>query len=203
MRRTLLLLAVVLAGAVSTASAQAELHVEISVDPATRNPRPRLRNLMNDQRWREAIDDAFRISLNWQVDLYRTRALWLPSREAQFEATIVVWREPLLGQYQVTILLNGRVVRELSFTSVDAFTFFLEQPLQITNMAPRTEGEYYYVATLKVSALDNKQFAEMQRFIGPGNRSGGGDPVGTYLLKLVGVPSRTYGGERSERFSVP
>ena len=85
MRRTLLLLAVVLAGAVSTASAQADLRVEISVDPATRNPRPRLRNLMNDQRWREAIDDAFRISLNWQVDLYRTRALWLPSREAQFE----------------------------------------------------------------------------------------------------------------------
>lgn len=202
MRRVVLLLAVVLAGAVSTASAQADARVEVAIDPVTRDPRPRVRNLMNEERWREAIDDAFRISLNWRVDLYRVRAFWFPANERRFEFTIVVWREPLLGQYFVTYIVPGQEPRELVFTSYQEFLFHLEQPLRPGGMRPVTEGEYYYAAVLEVTALDNEQFANMQRFIGENNRSGTGDAISSWLLRLVGVPSQTFTA-RSARFRVP
>ena len=202
MRRVAFLLAVVLAGAVSTASGQADARMEVAIDAASRDPRPRIRNLMNEERWREAIDDAFRISLNWRVDLYRTRAFWVPARESRFEVTIVVWREPLLGQYYMTYLIPGRPPVERVYTSFNEFAFQLEQPLPIQGMRPVPEGVYYYAAALEVTALDDQQFAEMQRFIGENGRAGGGDAISNWLLRLVGVPSQTF-TERSARFRVP
>lgn len=202
MRRIAFLLAVVLAGAASTAPAQAGARVEVGIDPASRDPRPRIRNLMNEERWREAIDDAFRISLTWRVDLYRTRTFWFPANEKRFEVTIVVWREPLLGQYYVTYLVPGSPPEARIFTSYEQFAFELERPLPIDNMAPRTEGGFYYAANLKISALDDQQFTEMQRFIGEGGRSGTGDAISTWLLRLVGVPSESFIA-RSPRFRVP
>lgn len=201
MRRVALLLAVVLAGAVSSASAQAGARVEVGIDPATRDPRPRVRNLMSSERWREALDDAFRISLNWRVDLYRTRAFWIPANASRFEVTLVVWREPLLGQYYLTYLVPGQAPIERIFTSYAEFIFQLEQPLPIQDMRPVTEGTYYYAATLEVTALDDQQFAEMQRFIGENGRAGG-DPISNWLLRLVGVPSQAFTA-RSPRFRVP
>lgn len=202
MRRVAFLLAVVFAGAVSTAAAQAGARVEVTVDPDTRDPRPRVRNLMNSERWREAIDDAFRISLNWRIDLYRTRAFWIPANVSRFEVSIVVWREPLLGQYYVTYLPpRGEPVQRI-LTSLDEFVYELERPLPIQGMRPVTEGTYYYAAMLEVTALDDEQFAEMQRFIGENGRAGGGDAISNWLLRLVGVPSERF-SERSRSFRVP
>lgn len=202
MRRIATCLAVLLAGAVSTAPAQAGARVEVGIDQASRDPRPRIRNLMNAERWREAIDDAFRISLNWRVDLYRTRAFWIPANERRFEVTIVVWREPLLGQYYMTYLVPGQPPVERVYTSFTEFAFQLEQPLGINGMRPTREGEYYYAAALEVTALDDQQFAEMQRFIGENGRAGAGDGITNWLLRRVGVPSQTF-SQRSARFRVP
>lgn len=202
MRRVALLLAAFLVGAVVTAPAQTGARVEVGIDQPSRDPRPRIRNLMNEERWREAIDDAFRISLNWRIDLYRTRAFWVPANAERFEVTIVVWRDPLLGQYYVTYLRERGEPVQRVYTSFDEFVFELERPLPIRNMAPRNEGEYYYAANLKVTALDDQQFDEMRRFIGEGGRSGTGDAISTWLLRLVGVPSQPFSA-RSARFRVP
>ncbi len=202
MRRVLLLLAVVLAGAAPAASAQTGARVEVGVNASNREPQPRIRNLMAEERWREALDDAFRISLTWQVDRYRVRSLWFPAKESRNEFTIVIRREPLLGQYYITYFAPDGSSKEFTFTTFDAFVLRLEQPLPITGMAPRNRGEYYYAATLKVSALDDEQFAEMQRFIGDGGRSGRDNGISTWLLKLVGLPFQAF-SERSERFTVP
>ena len=202
MRRVLLLLAVVLAGAASAVSAQTGARMEVMVDPATRDPLARVRSLMDDERWREALDDAFRISLTWRVDLYRVRPFWVPANEGRVELTIVIRREPLLGQYYITYFPPGEEPLEKEFTSFEAFVLELEQPLPIRGLAPRSEGEYYYAASLKISALDDKQFAEMQRFIGEGGRSGTGNAIATFIYKLVGVPTQNL-SDRSERFRVP
>lgn len=202
MRRVVLLLAVILVGAVSTAPAQTGARVEVGIDPSTRDPRPRIRNLLNEERWREAIDDAFRVSLNWRIDLYRNRPFWFPANEMRFEFTVVVWRDPLLGQYYVTYLVSGQEPGERVFTSLQEFVFELEKQHRIQGMAPVTEGQYYYAAALEVTALDDQQFAEMQRFIGEGGRSGTGDAISNWLLRLVGVPSETFTA-RSARFGVP
>ncbi len=200
--RRVLLLAVFLAGAVTTASAQAGARLEVAVDTATREPRPRIRNLMNEEQWREAIDDAFRISLTWQVDRYRIRPFWFPANESRFDLTIVIRREPLLGQYYITYFVPDAEPVTVVFNSFEAFVLELERPLPIRNMAPHNQGEYYYAVTLKVSALDDQQFAEMQRFIGEGGRSGDGGGIKTWVLKLVGLAFQTF-RERSERFGVP
>jgi hypothetical protein len=201
-RRVLLLLAVVLAGAASAVSAQAGARVEVGVDPSTHEPRPRIRNLMDEERWREALDDAFRISLTWQVDLYRVRSFWFPSNESSNEFTIVIRREPLLGQYYITYFAPDGNSREYTYTSIDAFVLQLEQPLRINGMGPSEPGEYYYSANLRVSALDDQQFAEMQRFIGEGKPTGNQNSIGTAILKLVGLPFQNF-SRRSDRFTVP
>lgn len=199
--RRVLLLAVVLAGAAPAVSAQ-RARVEVGVDATTREPRPRVRNLMEEARWREALDDAFRISLTWQVDLYRIRSFWFPATKSSNAFTLVIRREPLLGQYFITYFLPDGTTRELTFSSLDAFVLRLEQPLRVTGMSPSDPGEYYYAASLRISALDDKQFAEMQRFIGEGKTSGNQNGIGTAILKLVGLPFETL-SDRSERFTVP
>src|SRR5690606_21012389 len=144
-------------------------------DTVRRDPKVRIHNLMEQPRWREALDDAFKISLNWEIELWKRRTL-LPANVRSFEFTIVIRREPLLGQYFITYFTPGRDPQTLSFNSFEEFVLQLERAIPINNMAPRTEGEWYYVAGLRVSALDEQQFAEMQRFMGgSGNPDRGGD----------------------------
>ncbi len=199
--RRLLLLATLLAGVASTATAQRGARVEVSVDPANRDPRVRIRNLMNEERWREAIDDAFRISLHWRVELWKRRTFWSSNlREVEF--TTVIRREPLLGQYFITYFTPGRQPQEFTFSSPEAFVLQLERVIDINRMGPSTEGEWYYVANVQVSALDEEQFAEMQRFLG-GDASGNGGGLGGWLLRRVGLPSQNLAPARSATFRVP
>jgi hypothetical protein len=200
--RRLLLLATLLAGVASPAVAQRGARVEVTVDPATRDPRVRVRNLMNEARWREALDDAFRISLHWRVELWKQRWPW-SSNQGEIEFTTVIRREPLLGQYFITYFIEGRDPTVLTFSNLDAFVLQLEGAIDINRMAPRTDGRWYYVANLQVSALDEEQFAELQRFIGGGGGGNGGGGLSGWLLRRVGLPSQNLPAARSARFEVP
>lgn len=202
MRRFAVLLAVVLAGAAPQAAAQAGARVEVSVDSASRDPRVRVHNLMEQSRWREALDDAFRISLNWRVELWNRRTFW-STDEKTFEFQVVIRREPLLGQYFITYFIPGKEPISYPFSSFDEFVLQLERAIQVRNMAPVTEGDWYYVAELRVSALDEEQFAEMQRFLGGGGQRNGRDAISNFLLRVVGLPSQELPKARSPRFRVP
>ncbi len=202
MLRIVLLLAVILVGATNVASGQASARVEVTVDSVRRDPKVRLHNLMEESRWREALEDAFRISINWRVELWQRHAFW-SSKEREFEFTTVIRREPLLGQYFITYLSANREPTTESFSDFGNFVLQLERAIPINYMAPRTEGEWFYLAEVRVSALDEEQFAEMQRFAGAGSEASRGDAVSNFLLRLVGLPSQTLPAARSPRFRVP
>jgi hypothetical protein len=200
-RRVVALLAVVLAGAVIPAAGQASARVEVTVDSALREAKVRVHNLMEEERWREALDDAFRISLEWRVELWKRGTFW-STNERSLEFSMVIRREPVLGQYFITYFPPHQTPTELAFTIFDEFVMQLERGIDIQGVAPRTEGDWYYVVNLRVSALDEEQFAEMQRFLdGGGGRPTGG--ISNFLLRMVGLPSQTLPAARSPRFRVP
>lgn len=199
--RRLLLLATLLAGVAVPAMAQSGARVEISVDPETHDPRVRIRNLMNEERWREALDDAFRISLHWRVERWKSRT-FLPSNNGAIEFTTVIRREPLLGQYFITYFIPGQDPTVLTFSNFDAFVLQLERIININRMAPKSEGTWYYVASVRVSALDEEQFVEMQRFIGSGDGRNGGGGLSGWLLRKVGLPEDNLPTVRSAKFEV-
>lgn len=203
MRRLVLPLAIALAGVALPVTAQSGARVEVTFDPATHDPRVRVRNLMNEARWQEAIDDAFRVSLTWRVELWRRRTFW-STNERAIEFTTVIRREPLLGQYFITYFIPSSPEPLVqTFSTLDDFALQLERPIPINRMAPRSDGEWYYVANVQVSALDEQQFAELQRFLGGGQGGGGGGAVTNWLLRLVGLPSQNLPAARSGSFRVP
>lgn len=203
MHRFVLLVAALLVGAAIPVAGQAGARVEVTVDSVRRDPKVRVHNLMEQDRWREALDDAFKISLNWEIELWKRRGLF-PSNEKSFEFTIVIRREPLLGQYFITYFTRGRDPQTLSFNSFDEFVLQLERAIPINNMAPRTEGTWYYVAGLNVSALDEQQFAEMQRFMGGSDSPDrGGNAISNFLVRLVGLPTQNLPKARTPNFRVP
>jgi hypothetical protein len=203
-RRIVLLLAVMLAGGAAPAAGQADARVEVTLDTASRDPRVRILNLMEQQRWREALDDAFRISLKWRVELWRRGGFLRVSTNVRtVEFTMVIRREPLLGQYFITYFIPGQLPDERPFRSFEEFVLNLERAVRFEKLAPKTEGSWEYVVKLEVSALDEEQFAEMQRFLeGPGRGSGGG-AISNFLLRSMGLPSEKLPAERSPRFRVP
>lgn len=202
MRRIAFLLAVLLAGAANPAAGQASARVEITLDTARSGARVRVLNLMEEERWREALDDAFRISLHFRIELWKRKTFW-STNERTIEFSMVIRREPLLGQYFITYFMPNTAEDERQFGSFEEFVLHLERAIRIDKMAPGTEGSWYYVANLQVSALDEEQFAEMQRFLEGGDRPSGGGAISNFLLRSVGLPSQTLPAARSPRFRVP
>ena len=200
MRRIFLLVSLLLVGTASTVPAQGRVRAEIQVD-SLRRPSVRLRTLTEDPRWRSLLDDAFRINLEWRVELWRSRFM-INANEATFEFRVVVYREPLLGQYVITrYQTNGELMREDRYTDFTRFVYELEQPVINSRVAPRTEGEWYYATSLTISALDDEQFEELQRFTGSRGTSGG-NAISGFLLRLVGLPTQTLTAQ-SRRFNIP
>jgi hypothetical protein len=202
--RFVFLLAVLLAGAATSAAGQSA-RVEVTVDSASRDPRVRVNNLMEEERWREALDDAFRISLKWRVELWKRGGgfLGLGSDNVKtLEFTMVIRREPLLGQYFITWFQRSGPV-ERQFRTFEEFVMHLERATPVNYMAPTTEGNWFYVANLEVSALDEEQFAEMQRFLDPGGRAQNGSALSSFLLRSVGLQKETLPAARSPRSRVP
>lgn len=189
MRRILLLAVLLLAAVAPAMSAQGNVRVEVSVDQFTKDPSVQVRNLFGDARWRDALDDAFRISLEWKIELWKSRLIDANISTNSF--TMVVRREPLLGQYFITYYKqDGSLASELAFTSRIQFAAALEQPVRILNIGPKTEGNWYYAVELSITALSDAEFAELERFIGADERTSVTGALSGALLKLFGTPSQ-------------
>lgn len=189
MRRILLLATLLLAAIAPAIAAQGDVRVEVSVDQFTKDPRVQVRNLFGDPRWQNALDDAFRISLEWKVELWKSRLIDANVLTRRF--SMVVRREPLLGQYFITYYDEaGTPFNELTFTSRVQFAAALEIPVRFPGIGPKTEGNWYYAVDLNITALTDAEFAELERFIGAGERSSVTGALSGALLKLFGTPSQ-------------
>lgn len=201
MRRVVLLVAVLLGAAAPVASAQGRPRVEVSRDTATNDPIVRVRNLLREAQWREALDAAFTLRLQWRVDLWRERTL-LPANERTTTFEMIVQPDPLLQQYRIFTRVPGRPPIEQRYASFDLLQLALELPVRLARQGPGRAGEWYYTAQVRVSTLTEEELEELQDFLGGADRGSPGGAFTRALLRLVALPTTTLEA-RSERFRVP
>lgn len=200
MRRVVLLLAVALAGAAPAASAQ-RARVEVTRDTVSNDPIVRVRNLLREAQWREALESAFTLRLQWRVDLWRQRTIF-PANERSVSYEVIVQPDPLLQQYRLITRVPGRPPIESRYASLESLVLAIDLPQQLGRQGPRRAGDWYYTATLRVSTLTDEELEELQEFVGGGDRGSPGSAITRALVRLVALPTITLEA-RSDRFRVP
>jgi hypothetical protein len=199
-RRVLLLLAVVLVGVAPAAAAQARARVEVTRDTVSNDPIVRVRNLLREPQWREALESAFTLRLQWRVDLWRQRTIF-PANERSVSYEVIVQPDPLLQQYRLITRVPGRPPIESRYATFESLLLAIDLPQQLGRQGPTRAGDWYYTATLRVSTLTDEELEELQAFVGGGDRGSPGSAITRALVRLVALPTTTLEA-RSERFEV-
>ncbi len=213
--RLLLLAALTLPSAPSLAAQGApgvRLSVALVPDAARKAgqlPEARVTGLLEDDRWTSALLSGLPLRLQYRLELWRERGSWFDAAVRSVVWDVVVRREPLLDQYEVTTVLLGRT-RQQRYPDLATLGTALGVAYRIAVRAT-DKGEYYYVATLSVSTLSDADLDEMDRVLrgetGAATDDGGsiGDAVGRsarrLLLRVAGLPIMRVEG-RSQAFRV-
>ncbi len=168
-------------------SGQSGARAEIRVTEPSRSPQVQLRNLLSEPAWRDALDDAYKIALEWRVELWRPRRLF-DDNVSTTTFTIVIYQEQLLGQYVMVTILPGRDPQESRFTELRDLALQLERPLILEGLAPNTSGEWWYSLNLRVVGLNDAEYRELLR--NDGSIPSGGS-MNSRLFRLLGLPPKT------------
>lgn len=201
MRRVCFLLAVLLVGTAPAVTAQARARVEVTRDTVSNDPIVRVRNLLREPQWREALESAFTLRLQWRVDLWRQRAIF-PANERTVQYEVIVQPDPLLQQYRLITRVPGRPPIESRYASFESLQMAMDLAQQLGRQGPTRRGDWYYTATLRVSTLTDEELEELQAFVGGSDRNSPGSAFTRALVRLVALPTTTL-NERSESFRVP
>jgi len=199
-RRLLVLLAVVLVGAAPAVSAQARARVEVTRDTVSNDPVVRVRNLLREAQWREALESAFTLRLQWRVDLWRQRTIF-PANERSVSYEVIIQPDPLLQQYRLITRVPGRPPIESRYATFESLLLATDLSQQLGRQGPTRPGDWYYTATLRVSTLTDEELEELQAFVGGGDRGSPGSAITRALVRLVALPTTTLEA-RSDRFRV-
>ena len=188
MRRTFVLLAVLLGGAATAASAQS-LRLEVRTHPERRTPLIRLYNLFDEERWRDAlVEKSYPIRLHWRLQLWRSRAGFdSPGRVNEWD--VVIRREPLLEQFRFIETVNGRRIVDTAFTTFEELRFHYERRQEVAGVAPTADGDWYYAVKLEVTTLSPEDIDQLQRIPGDAGPSSGFGAQIVRFLVLRGLPS--------------
>ena len=103
MRRALYLFAVMVVGAVSTASAQARARVAARLDVQATPPNllVHVSDLLEDPVWLDALHNAYKIRVHWRVQLWRSRTLF-DEPQLPVEWDDIIQQVPVLDVYTYT-----------------------------------------------------------------------------------------------------
>lgn len=176
------------------------LDVRLSADTAAggaRAPIVLTTELIEDPRWRKALQSGLPLRLHYRVELWRSRGTWLDDLDRQAEWDVVIQHEPLLDQYSVATVTARGARRENRYGTLDALSAALAVPYRV-QLRPTAPGAYYFAASLTISTLSDSDLREFERFlagdIGPAasGQESLGDALGRgakrILLKLAGLP---------------
>lgn len=166
---------------------QAEARIEVRLAPGSSDPQVQVRNLLGSSRWRDALDDAYKIAMEWRVELWRPRR-WFDENVSTTRFTVVMYHEPLLDQYVMVTLLPGREPYEVRFNSLRDLIRQLELPITLGGVGPAGSGEWRYAARLRVQGMNESQYRELLRSDGT---SSGDDDVADRVFRLLGLPTQT------------
>ncbi|MEO8636481.1 MAG: DUF4390 domain-containing protein [Gemmatimonadales bacterium] len=190
-------------------SAQVSLEVNLATDSTThggRDPTVRMRNLFADTPWLSALRQGLPVRLQYRLEVWRSRAGWFDVLDRQVEWTVVVRHEPLLDQFSVVRLLPPNRVLQNRYATPGALAALLGSPYRF-KVAPESEGQYYYAASLDVSTLSDSDLDDLQRLLkgeltpGEGKGQSLTQRARRLILRLAGLPTLSVQG-RSESFGV-
>lgn len=212
MRRFLalvLLAAVLPTGGVAVAQ-RVRLEVTISTPAPGQAPQPQVRTpgLLQDSRWREALQNSFPLRMRFRVEIWRVRTDWFDALERSFEWETLIQFEPLTDEYSKTLIFGGLPRGVSRFTSLTELERDLER-VNLVNIRPQNRGEYYFTGTLQIRTLTDSEMEDLERFLQgePTPRDQGpGSPISRtarrILLRFGGLPYQELEA-RSPRFQVP
>lgn len=191
--RRFLLLAMLVVSVPAGAFAQAQTAVDARLGPdrvTGPNPEWRVANLFEEGRWKDALESAYSIRLEWQVRAWRKRS-FADARGPSVQYSVIIRKQPLLEEYQMIIQSPGRNPSARSFSTLDslrvAVNTFVTVPFPL-----RDAGSYYYSVRLDISTLNDEELAKLQRFLDnptSGEQSGGG-AVTRGVMRLF-LPTQT------------
>ncbi|HEY7683752.1 MAG TPA: DUF4390 domain-containing protein [Gemmatimonadales bacterium] len=182
------------------------MRLEVTLAGASRDPVVRTRNLLEETPWLTALRQGLPVRLLYRLDIWRSRQAWLDEVQRQLEWTIVVRHEPLLDQFTVTRLGPGNLVQQRRVATPGALAALLSVGYQF-QIAPTSDGRYYYSASLAVATLSDSDLDQFERALrgelDPGNPEGGSlaERARRLVLRLAGLPTLNLSAT-SESFEV-
>ena len=130
----------------------------------TRNPVVRTPGILQDVRWREALQSSFPLRMRFRVEIWRVRTDWFDALERAFEWETVVEYEPLADQYSRTAIWGGSPRQFERLATLQDLERRLEADNRIT-IAPTGIGEYYFTVTLQIRILTDAEMEDLERFL--------------------------------------
>jgi len=194
-RRFLLFLCVLgYAPVVASAQAQPEVGARLGPDRVLGpNPEWRVANLFEEGRWKDALESAYSIRLEWQVKSWRKRTI-ADAKGPSLQYSVIIRKQALLEEYQLITQFPGRRPREESYPNLAelkvAVNSYVTSPFLL-----RDAGEWYYSVRLDISTLNDEELAKLQQFMDDptsGDRSGSG-AVTRGVMRLF-LPTQTLSG---------
>lgn len=168
-------------------SGQSGARAEIRVTEPSKSPQVQVRNLLAESTWRDALDDAYKIALEWRVELWRPRR-WFDENVSTTTFTIVIYHEQLLDQYVMVTLLPGREPQEVRFNDLRDLVMQLERPFTMAGLGPRQSGEWWFALRLRVVGLNDSEYREL---IESGGVIPSGSNLNSRIFRLLGLPPQT------------
>lgn len=197
-------------GLAASAGAQTQrVGLVVGLGPAETNGARRamvqVQDLLNDQRWAQALDQSFPIRLTFRLEIWRSRQGWIDDFQRATEWSTVIQREPLEDMFQVTrILLSG--AENFRFTTREELDRWI-RAINLVDALPQGTGTFYYTVTLRITALSDDDMEDLDRFLAglppepSRERSSIGRSVRRFLLRVAGLPWEEL-EVRSEKFTV-
>lgn len=153
MRRTLALLAALVFGAASAATAQARAIAVVRLVPHAKTPPTvyvHVSNLLDDPEWQEAWRNAFVIRVHWKVQLWQKNFL-ISTPQPAVEWDVYVQQVPGMDLFNYAeITTGGR--RTISFTTLDSLKAYLAGDVEVPGPAQLSPGNYFYRVDARVDA---------------------------------------------------
>jgi hypothetical protein len=153
MRRALYLFAVLIAGAVSTASAQARARIAARLDVQASPPNLLVHasDLLDDPEWLDALHNAYKIRVHWRVQLWRSRALF-DEPQLPVEWDDIIQQVPVLDVYTYTEP-GGNTPMTTRFDTLDKLRDWVGQDVRLNTPATLRAGRWYYVVDATISTV--------------------------------------------------
>lgn len=168
--------------------------VALLVEPSTGALELRIGDLLEEDRFREALDEGLPLRIRVQAELWRDGFFDSQEGGAEWRATVVY--DPLSRTYQFRTM---DVSTEQVLGSLEQLRLVVLQSFALP-LRPSRRARYYYLATLEVETFSLSDLEELQRWLrgdlGPGIAGEGGGVdgaltrgVGRLLQRALGLPT--------------